>query len=281
MNQRGVSHSLGFLLTCWLLISSVAEGRTLAEPTPEATAAFNTYVSQIESRLARQHRSQDAFLSPIDSATGSAIDSARRRDLLQGDPIVENLAPAASVDLPGALLHHWRGTAFVPGGDVAGFERLLKDFDAYPQRFFPQILQARVLTENGDQIQASMRVRQKHVLTVVFDTTYDIAFGKLDAQHGYSTSRSIRVAEIGSPGTAAEHALDANAEHGFLWRQNTYWSYEERDGGLYIQIESLSLSRSIPAGLGWALRTYVDSVPRESLRFTLLSAHNAMRKNSN
>jgi hypothetical protein len=177
-------------------------------------------------------------------------------------------------------LHHWRGTAFVPGGNVAGFERLLKDFNAYPQRFFPQVLQAKVLTQNGDQLQAKMRVRQKHVLTVVFDTTYDVAFGQLDAQHGYSTSRSARIAEIGSPGTAGEHTLDANAEHGFLWRQNTYWSYEERDGGLYIQIESLSLSRSIPAGLGWALHAYVESVPRESLEFTLLSACNAMRKNS-
>jgi hypothetical protein len=280
MNQRRVSHRLGFLFLCGLLIASVAARRTLAEPTPEATAAFNSYVTQIEARLALQHRSQDAFLSPISSATASAIDSARQSDLLQGEPVIENVVPATSVDLPGALLHHWRGTAFVPGGNVAGFERLLKDFDAYPQRFFPQVLQAKVLTQNRDRLQASMRVRQKHVLTVVFDTTYDIAFGQLDAQHGYSISRSVRIAEIGSPGTAAEHTLDASAEHGFLWRQNTYWSYEERDGGLYIQVESLSLSRSIPAGLGWALRTYVDTVPRESLEFTLLSVCRAMRKNS-
>jgi hypothetical protein len=72
--------------------------------------------------------------------------------------------------------------------------------------------------------------------------------------------------------------LNSSEEHGFLWRLNTYWTYEERDGGLYMQIESVSLSRSIPVGLGWALRPYVESVPRESLEFTLRSARNAIRK---
>ncbi len=123
-----------------------------------------------------------------------------------------------------------------------------------------------------------MRVRQQHVLTVVMDTAYDIIFGRLDARHGYSISRSTRISEIDSPGTSAEHALNASEEHGFLWRLNTYWSYEERDGGLVMQIESVSLTRSIPRGLGWAIGPFVESVPRESLEFTLRSTCNALRK---
>jgi len=79
-------------------------------------------------------------------------------------------------------------------------------------------------------------------------------------------------------GQAHEHALGAADEHGFLWRMNTYWSYEERDGGLYMQIESVSLSRSVPTGLGWAVRPFVESVPRESMEFTLRSTCNALKK---
>jgi hypothetical protein len=154
----------------------------------------------------------------------------------------------------------------------------MKDFNAYPQHFSPQVLEARILTQQGDRLLAVMRVRQKHVLTVVLDTAYDIVFGRRDARHGYSISRSTRISEIESPGTAAERALTASAEHGFLWRMNTYWSYEERDGGLYMQIESVSLTRSIPTGLGWAVRPFVESVPRESLEFTLRAACNALRK---
>jgi hypothetical protein len=86
------------------------------------------------------------------------------------------------------------------------------------------------------------------------------------------------VAEIAAPGTAHERALAPSEDHGFLWRMNTYWSYQERDGGLYTQVESVSLTRSIPAGLGWAIEPFIESVPRESLEFTLRSARNALRR---
>jgi len=192
--------------------------------------------------------------------------------------IVEQLTPSGGTELPGALLHHWRGTAFAPGATVADFERLMRDFNSYPQHFSPQVLQERVLAQQGDVVQASMRVRQRHIITVVMDTAYDINFDRLDAQHGYSISRSTGISEIDSPGTPAEHVMSSSEERGFLWRMNTYWSYEERDGGLYMQIESISLSRSIPHGLGWVVGPFAESIPRESLEFTLRSTCNALRK---
>lgn len=198
--------------------------------------------------------------------------------LRRGELIVEQLTPTQGVDLPGAMLHHWRGTAFAPGVKAADFERLMKDFNTYPRRYSPQVLQAKILSQQGDHMQATMRVRQRHVLTVVMDTAYDIVFARLDPRHGFSLSRSTRIAEIDAPGTAKERVLKSSEEHGFLWRLNTYWSYEERDGGLYMQIESISLTRSIPTGLAWAIRPFVESVPRESLEFTLRSTCNALRK---
>jgi hypothetical protein len=120
-------------------------------------------------------------------------------------------------------------------------------------------------------------VRERHVITVVLDSTYDVRFGQLDAEHGFSASRSTRIAEISGAGTSAERALRPEDEHGFLWRMNTYWSWEERDGGLYMQVESVSLTRGIPAGLGWAVRPFVESIPRESVEFTLKAARNRVQ----
>ena len=266
--------SAGFVL--WrliiLFVFATAPGQVAGEPAPAAIGAFNTYFGVVESRLAQQHRSQNGFLAPV--ASGPENEMRLRR----GELIVEKLTPATGAELPGAMLHHWRGTAFAPGAKAADFERLMKDFNAYPQHFSPQVVQAKILTQQGDHFQASMRVRQKHVITVVMDTSYDITFGRLDALHGYSISRSTQIAEIDSPGTSRERALNSGEEHGFLWRLNTYWSYEERDGGLYMQIESVSLTRSIPTGLGWAIGPFVESVPRESLEFTLRSTCNALRR---
>ena len=200
-----------------------------------------------------------------------------RRGCAAGEVVVERLTPAEE-DFAGAMLHHWRGTAFAPGATAADFERLMRDFKAYPQYFAPQVLEAKRCARSGDRLQASMRVRQRHVITVVMDSRYDIRFGRLDARHGYSISRSTRMRRSIRPGRRRS-ALSADEEHGFLWRLNTYWSYEERDGGLYLQIEAVSLTRAVPRGWVGRWGRYVESVPRESLEFTLRSAVNALRSN--
>ena len=258
----------------WLLVLltlAAAPDTGLGEAPATSVADFDKYVAGVEGRLARQHGSATGFLAPI---AGTEVEPKLRR----GELIVEKLTPAKGADLPGAMLHHWRGTAFASGATAADFERLMRDFGAYPQRFAPQVVQSRVVSQAGDHYQTLMRVRQRHVITVVMDTAYDVSFGRLDARHGYSISRSTQISEIDSPGTSRERALNAKEEYGFLWRLTTYWSYEERDGGVYMQIESISLTRSIPTGLGWAIGPFVESVPRESLEFTLRSVCSALRK---
>jgi hypothetical protein len=258
---------------CGLLLFLDAPRPLMGEPTPAAVSVFTSYSKALESRLALQHRSPNTFLAP----TASDPETAEAR-LRQGKLIIERLTPSTGANFSGALLHHWRGTAFAPGAKAADFERLMRDFNSYPQHFSPQVLQAKVFTQSGDHIQAWMRVRQRHVITVVMDTTYDVTFGQLDVQHGYSISESTRIGEIDAAGTSAERTLSASEDHGFLWRLNTYWSYAEGDDGLYLQIEAVSLTRSIPRGAGWAIQPYVESIPRESLEFTLRSACNALRK---
>jgi hypothetical protein len=248
-----------------------------AEPAPAAVSTFEAYRVAVEDRLVKQHGQGQTFLAPCAGDT-SAVEARLRR----GELIIEQIDPgkdaAHQAETNGALLHHWRGTAFVPGAKATDFLKLMQDFDRYPQRFSPQIERAQVLKHDGDLFDVSMRIRQKHVITVVMDTDYAIQFRNLDASHGYSISRSTRVAEIASPGTASEHVLGAKEEHGFLWRLNTYWSYEEHNGGLYLQLEAVSLTRAIPAGLGWVIRPYVESIPRESMEFTLRSTVNALRR---
>ena len=284
-------------LLCGLALFAAAAGCVAEEPSAAATAAFDAYVSPVESRLAQQHRSRAGFLARVASESEPESQTAAR--LRRGELMLEQLTPAGGKELPGALLHDWRGTAFAPGAKAADFERLMRDFSAYPQHFAPQVVQAQVVEARAlgrgrdpDHFQATMRVRQKHVITVVMDTAYDIAWGRLDAQHGYSASRSTRIAEvrnaevrnaearnaeIDAPGSLNEHARNGSEDHGFLWRLNTYWSYEERAGGLYLQVESVSMSRSIPRGLGWVVGPFVESVPRESLEFTLRATCEALK----
>jgi hypothetical protein len=243
----------------YALVLLLEAPRLLAQPSPAALAAFNAYTQAVESRLAQQHRNPTTFLTP--------------EPLHPTDITIDRLTPP-SADLSGALLHHWRGTAFAPSATASDFNRLIRDFNAYPQHFGPQVLESHAVTPPSGPTQAFLRIRQHHVLTVVMDTSYDVTFAQLDPAHGYSISRSTHIDELDS----ANHPLPPAQDHGFLWRLNSYWSYEERDGGLYLQLEAVSLTRNIPRGLAWAVGPYIESIPRESLEFTLRSAVNAIRK---
>src|ERR1035437_10236336 len=135
MTQRNpFRFTVGFAL-CGLLILT-ASAPVVAAPSPAAVSAFNSYIDTVESRLAEQHRSQKGFLV----AAGAQSEMRLRR----GELIVEQITPSTAADLPGAMLYHWRGTAFVPGAKAADFERLMKNFDAYPQRYSPQVLQSKI-----------------------------------------------------------------------------------------------------------------------------------------
>ena len=271
------SGSRRFLAAGSLLLFLAVAARVGAEPTEEATAAYNSYISQVETRLAQKH--QTTCVSLADADLGR---------LRNGELVVEQVSPGTNEKLPGAQLYDWRGTAFVAGGKPEDFVRLMKAYDAYPQTFSPEMLRAHVVTHEGDHYQVIMRVRQKHILTAVLDITYDVTFGRGgsggDSSGGpwgsadTSTRAAQQIAEIDQAGTSQERALAPSEEHGYLWRQNNYWSYEVRDGGLYIQIESISLSRSIPAGLGWAIGSFTKSIPRETMEFTLRCMRDALRK---
>ena len=263
MKPPKLSKVVLFLAICAVVLSSKA----IAQPSPAALVAFNESTRALESRLARQHQSPTTFLS---------LSPQTEASLRRGNLLIEQVEPLPTA--PGALLHHWQATAFAPGAQASDLDRILKNFPRYPQVFAPQVLQAKVLTQQNDHLQTLLRVRQHHILTVVLDTTYDVTFGRLDPQHGFSLSRSTAITEIQSPNTPSERPLTPTEEHGFLWRQNTYWIWEQRDGGLFLQVESISLTRSIPRGLAWAVQPFVESVPRDSLEFALRAICKALQK---
>jgi len=71
--------------------------------------------------------------------------------------------------------------------------------------------------------------------------------------------------------------LAAGTGFGFLWRLNAYWLLEPRPDGVYLECRSISLSRDIPAGLGWIIKPMVSSVPRDSLTSSLEAIRKALK----
>jgi hypothetical protein len=173
------------------------------------------------------------------------------------------------IDVPDGLIHHWIGATFVRGATLERGVALLQDYDNHAELFAPMVTRSRLLKRSGDTFVSFLRFRQKKVITVVVNTENEAHFSRPGPGRAEARIRSTRIAEVDNPDTPQESEKPVGNDGGYLWRLNTYWRVLEADGGIYVQCESVTLTRGIPVGFGWLIRPFVTSIPRESLEFTL------------
>lgn len=207
----------------------------------------------------------------------SAARSRAYADLKQGQIIIQRSDECGSRDrtgIPGGLIHDWNGIVFVPGVSLSQALVMLQDYDHDVEYYKPDVLRSKLVARSGDDFQIYLRLKKVKVVAVVLDTEYTVHYARIDAAHSYSLSYSTRIEEVENAGGPQERDRPVGDDHGFLWRLYSYWHFYQADNGVYLQCNVLSLTRDVPAGLGWLVQPFLENVPRESLRFTL----NATRK---
>lgn len=270
--RSGSRSGLAFLLLIFC-VSSV-QG---AELKPATVNAFNRYVQATEQRLNADLRPGTAFLW-IDGLAASEKQAARDR-LTKGEVVIsrmESTEGGKKIPVPDGMIHHWIATVFVPGVTLQQALALVQNYDRHQNYYAPDVQRSKLVHRAGDDFHIYYRFRRHKVVTVVLDTEYDIHYTRVSATREISRSYSTRVQEVENAGESDEKAKPVGDDTGFLWRLYTYWRFEQRDGGTYVQCEAVSLTRDIPTGLGWMIRPFIESVPRESLEFTLVNTRKAL-----
>jgi len=249
-----------------ILLAPLGVSLSAADLQPKTVAAFNRYVMLTESQL----RGNASFLRIDrlpDARRQEARDQIRRKEL-----VIERLETkdgTRDIDVPDGMIHHWIGTAFVEGATIDQALSILQDYDRHQQIYAPTVAASKRLQHDGDRYRFFLRFVMKKVITVVVNSEHEARFTRAVPDRAEGWIASTRIAEVENPGTASEREKPVGHDGGYLWRLNTYWRLLARDGGLYVQCESVSLTRGIPFGLGWAVGPFVTSIPRESLTFTL------------
>jgi hypothetical protein len=241
-----------------------------AELKQKTTTAFDRYVAATEARFANELRPGGPFLY-IDALKNDDRQKAYDQ-LKQGEILVEKLetrAQGVSADVPDGMVHHWVGLIFIPGATLAQTLPVVKDYDRRAELYKPDIIASHTTWHKGDDYKMFLRLHQKKFTTVVFNTDYDVHWGTVSPAEVFSNSISTRIAEVKDPDKPDGPELPVGTGHGYLWRLNTYWRFEEKDGGVYLQCEALSLTRDMPYGMGWLLKPLVTSIPKASLNRAL------------
>ena len=170
---------------------------------------------------------------------------------------------------PGGMIHDWEGMIFIPGAKLEQVLGVLQDYGKHSEYYAPDVESAKIESRDGDHFRVYMRFRRKKIVTVVLNTEQDVTYFRDSATREHSRSSAVRIREVANPGTKEEKEKSPEDENGFLWQMETWWRMEERDGGVYVQNEAVTLTRDIPAGLGWLIGPFVTSIPKETLEFTM------------
>jgi hypothetical protein len=246
---------------------------------PEAAEGWDRYVALTEDRIYREQHDLDHFLwiDSMPNQTRSAVEARLRN----GQVVIDKLRTedkGAPIRTPGALIHHWIGIAFIPKANVQQALTLVQDYNNHYRVYKPEVERSQLITRNGDDFKIYLRYRTKKIITVVLNTYHDVHYSVIDGKHAYCRSYSTKVAEVEDAGTPGEHERAVDNQNGFMWRMNTYWRFEERDGGLYLQCEAITLTRSVPVALRWLIEPYITSIPHESLSETMNNTRDALRR---
>jgi hypothetical protein len=244
---------------------------------PQAAQAYDRYVqltqAQVDSELAKG--GPYLWVERLPEARRAAAD----QQLRNGQIVIERLYTlddGKTIPVSGGIIHHWIGTIFVPHATLTQTLSFMQDYDHKVDYFKPDITRSKILRHEGDDYFVLLRFYKKKIITTVIDTDQQVHYHVVDDTHAWSRSRTTRVQEVENPGQSNEKLEPEGHDRGFLWRMNTFWRFQQKDGGTYIECQAISLTRDIPTGLGWMVGPFVSSVPKESLTFTLATARAAL-----
>jgi hypothetical protein len=174
------------------------------------------------------------------------------------------------------MIHHWTGVVFLPGAKLEDVLGVLEDYDRHSVYYAPDVERSKIESREGDHFRVFLRFRRHKVITVVLNTEHEVQYFQDAPGRAHSRSSAVRIAEVENAGKSEEREKTPGDDGGFMWRMETWWRMEERDGGVYVQSEVASLTRDIPTGLGWMIKPFVTGIPKETLTFTLEATRRAV-----
>src|SRR5580692_4857245 len=257
--------------------SSPTGATELKQPTAQA---FDQYVQLTEVRIRSElaDRETPLYLDSLPERERNSI-LARVRS---GQAVIEPIRTrdnGKEIHLPDGLVHHWLAIGFIPGATLEQVVALAQDYPRHPELYAPDVQRARVLSRVDQHFSVYYRFYRHAIVTAVYNTEFGVDYFLRDGSRGYSFARSVRIAEVQNAGRPDERELPVGNDHGYMWRMNLYTRYLEKDNGVYIEIEFVALSRTIPRIFALLVNPYLRSIPREYLTNYIQATQRAVSPN--
>ena len=240
----------------------------------ESVDAWEEYLQSANVRI-QQRLQPDAIFLWMDEAPD------RVEKVKKGQIVVAPAQPHIPRKVPSGLIHDWIGVYYMPGISIRDVLPVMRDYGHYKEFYQPHIIESKMLGADEACDRFSMVLMNKAFFKkTALDSDYQASYTRVDDHRWYSISKSTRIQEISEYGMPAQHTLPENEGTGLIWRLYSVVRFEERDGGLYVEVEAIALSRDIPAALRMVAEPIVRRVSRDSLITALKQTETAVRSSA-
>lgn len=207
--------------------------------------------------------------------------SDRSQRVRRGEILIAPVGEPNPQNVSDGLIHDWIGAIFIPNTRIAEVFAVVQDFNHYKDFYKPTVIQSQLLRHAGEEYEFTILGLKKVLFErVVLEGQFESHCSELDATRRYCISSSTRIQELKDYGQHAEHKLPPDEGHGYIWRIYGLTKFEERDDGVYMEVEAIALSRDIPSSLRWLTRSVVERVSRESMSTILERTKDAVEHRS-
>ena len=249
--------------------STMAQTADAVQLKPQTAEAFDVYIRAVETAADQALLAGDPFLWS---------DTCSENDQIRAGQVVAQFSSGRGPEkVRNGLIHDWVGAALIPNTSVEDTLALIQDYDNHENVYNPEVIASRLVSHHGDDFQIYLRLLKKKVITVVLDTYHDVHYRSLNRSRCLCRSYTTRIEEVENAGRPNEKVLQPDMGHGFLWRLYSYWRFEHRIEGVYVECRAISLTRDVPFGLGWAIEPIIQKLPKESLIKTLGATRTALQ----
>lgn len=241
-----------------------------ADLNQQTLKAWDEYIQGINVQMNERSAGTSAFLW-IDEASG------RRERVRQGEILVEPAGKNIPEKVPQGLIHNWRGAVFIPNANIASVFAILNDYEQYDRIYNPAVIEAKLLNVSGPTRKFSLVLAEKApFVTAAIASEYTSQTIRLDKHRWYTVTHSTRIQQIDDFGRPGARELPPDQGTGYIWRLFSIQKFEEGDGGVYVELESIALSRNIPFEIQWLVRPILQHLPRETMTATLQKTRDAV-----
>jgi hypothetical protein len=259
----------GVLASAASLFLTAALPSGAANPEAATLQAWEGYVTAVKQRTAERFEHADSFLMIDKSPDG--LRRVRKGEVLAWPAITNGRS-----QLAGGLVHHWNGAIFIANTNLDTVFDILDDYESYERYFRPTVVAASLINGNGSHRQFSMRlVRRVMFVTAAVEAQYDSVHYRNGGPRWYSVTQSTRIQEIENFGQPSQRLLAPDSGNGYIWRLYGVSRFEERDGGVYIEVEAMALTRAVPAYTSWLLNPVITRLSKNAILTSLTQMREA------